>query len=137
MLGMGADSACLGFSVFLKKELFGLDMHYKRRSEIYMNCLLVHLCQIFMNYIVFSYATATTIWNCREPAQYYGIYIARFVASIWTHVFVEKDIQQGINMMKYVVNHYKNFENPYAAFLFGFMTFAISLHVEINAMINF
>ena len=54
------------------------------------------------------------------------VFIARFVASMWTHIFLEKDIQQGIGMMKYVVNHYTNFENPYAAFMFGFLTFAIA-----------
>ena len=44
VLSMGGDSACLGFAAFLKYEFSGIDLRYKRRSEIYMNCLIVHLC---------------------------------------------------------------------------------------------
>ena len=90
-----------------------------------------------MNYIVFHYAHESKEFNRRQPVQNYMVYVARFVASMWTHIFVEKDIQQGINMMKYVVNHHDNFLNPYAAFMFGLLTFFVSLHVEINAMIAF
>ena len=30
---------------------------------------------------------------------------ARFMASLFMHINVEKDVRQGINMMKYAVNH--------------------------------
>ena len=34
-------------------------------------------------------------------------------------------------MMKYAVNHHKNFTNPYAAFYFGFFTTTMSYFLEI------
>ena len=38
-------------------------------------------------------------------------------------------------MMKYALNHHKNFVNPFAAWFFGFMLFAIAWMVEINVML--
>ena len=56
---------------------------------------------------------------------------------MFMHIIVEKDVCYGIEMMKYVVNHYENFENAYVGFLFGFLSFVIALHIEINAIIAF
>ena len=70
-----------------------------------------------------------------EPPKDKLILIARFVASMFMHIAVEKDVRSGLNMMKYSVNHYDHFLNPFAAFLFGFLFFAISYFVEINVMI--
>ena len=44
---------------------------------------------------------------------------ARFLGSMFMHINVEKDVKQGISMMKYAVNHHKCFTNVYAAFAFG------------------
>lgn len=38
-------------------------------------------------------------------------------------------------MMKYAVNHYKNFTNPGAAWFFGFIVTMVSICVEFNVMI--
>ena len=51
------------------------------------------------------------------------------------HVVVEKDVKNGLNMMKYVVNHRERFVNPYASFVQGYALFQISVLVEINVMI--
>ena len=37
---------------------------------------------------------------------------ARFIASILMHLQVESDLRQGLQMMKYVSNHGKDFSNP-------------------------
>jgi len=50
------------------------------------------------------------------------------------HLNVEKDVNQGINLMKYVVNHYKNFNNPYGAFLIAFLHFFVMILVEVNVI---
>lgn len=65
------------------------------------------------------------------------VFIARFLASMMMHIYCEQDLRLGLNMMKYVVNHHRNFVNPYASFVFGFMLFSISLWIEINGMIVF
>lgn len=61
--------------------------------------------------------------------------IARFMASMMMHINVEKDVRGGLSMMKYAVNHHKNFTNVYAAFLIAFLLTVIALIVEINVMI--
>ena len=61
--------------------------------------------------------------------------LARFVASMMMHINCEKDVRNGINMMKYAVNHYKNFTNPYAAFFIAFLATIIGFIVELNVMI--
>ena len=38
-------------------------------------------------------------------------------------------------MMKYSVNHHKNFSNAYAAFLFGFCQFLVAITTEIMVML--
>jgi len=61
--------------------------------------------------------------------------IARFIASAFMHINVEKDVRAGISMMKYVVNHYDNFTNCYPPFFLGLFGTIISLIVEINVMV--
>jgi len=65
------------------------------------------------------------------------VLMARFITSMMMHIIVEKDLAHSLNMMKYLVNHHQHFVNPYASFLFGFLSFIISLHVEINALVIF
>jgi len=58
------------------------------------------------------------------------VLIARFMASLWMHTYLEMDETQGLLMMKYAVNHHENFANPYAAFYFGFVTNTMWLFLE-------
>jgi hypothetical protein len=69
------------------------------------------------------------------PPEGTMILMARFSASIFMHVYVEKDVRNGLNMMKYVVNHHDNFENPYVSFLFGLLLFLLSWVIELNVML--
>ena len=55
------------------------------------------------------------------PAKTLDMMVARFIASMMMHINVEKDVRAGITIMKYVVNHYENFTNPYPSFFIGFM----------------
>ena len=61
--------------------------------------------------------------------------VARFLASMMMHINVEKDVRNGIAMMKYVCNHHDHFTNVYPSFVIGFLLMIISLIVEINVMI--
>lgn len=60
---------------------------------------------------------------------------ARFVASILMHLQVEGDMRQGLQMMKYVTNHGKDFSNPYYAFLVALMQSVGGLLSEIACII--
>ena len=59
----------------------------------------------------------------------------RFVAAMFMHINVGKEIIQGILMMKYSVNHHKNFTNVYPAFLLGFCQFFMSITTEVMVML--
>ena len=43
------------------------------------------------------------------PASGFDMILARFVASMMMHINCERDIRNGVNMMKYAVNHYDRF----------------------------
>jgi hypothetical protein len=63
--------------------------------------------------------------------------IARFIASMFMHINVEKDIRNGISMMKYAVNHVENFSegNVYPSFIIGWFLTLNSFLVEFNVML--
>ena len=61
--------------------------------------------------------------------------IARFVASMMMHINCEKDVRNGINMMKYCINHHKYFTSVYAAFWIAFLSTLIGFITEINVML--
>lgn len=60
---------------------------------------------------------------------------ARFVCTILMHLQVEGDIRQGLNMMKYSVNHWNSFRNPKTAFIIGYMQMSGGIATELCCMI--
>jgi hypothetical protein len=101
-----------------------------------MNSFIVTLIQLLCVSLVWSYAL-TSAKFVRVPASSMSLIAARFLASMLMHINVEKDVQLGIQMMKYCANHYENFTNPHAAFFVAFLHFFVSLAVEINVIIIF
>ena len=82
------------------------------------------------------YATDKTNPNFLiAPPEGSMILCARFSASIFMHVSVEKDVRNGLYMMKYALNNHDHFVNPQVAFMFGFMLFLISWVIELNVML--
>jgi hypothetical protein len=51
------------------------------------------------------------------------------------HVSVEKDVRMGIQMMKYIVNHYKNFTLVIPPFMITLMWSINSYIIEINVLL--
>jgi len=58
-----------------------------------------------MIYCVWIY-TATDDEFDITKAKTLDMIIARFVASMMMHINCEKDVRNGIDMMKYAINHY-------------------------------
>ena len=50
----------------------------------------------------------------------------RVMVSIMMHLNVEADTRQGLNMMKYLVNHPEDFTSPVIAYMVGFEKVIIS-----------
>lgn len=69
------------------------------------------------------------------PSDNFFMMVARFIASMMMHINVEKDVKMGIVLMKYAVNHYKKFLNPYMPFAVGFLSTIIAVIIEINVMV--
>jgi len=59
------------------------------------------------------------------------ILFVRFICSMMMHLQVEKDIRNGLGMMKYAVNHHKRFTNVYPAF------FVAAIHTLASFLIEF
>ena len=133
-LKLGPDSTCMGFAVFLKEEHLGFTLPNALRANIYMNSLIVHLVQLFMIVAVWRYARVNDTFALIPPDSL-DLALARFVAAMFMHINVEKDIKNGINLMKYVVNHSENFTNYYAPFMFGLLNAIICIIVELNVML--
>ena len=70
-----------------------------------------------------------------NPPLSLDITCARFMASMFMHINVQKDVLWGIKKMKYSINHRDHFTNPYAAFLFGFFETVTCICVEFNVML--
>ena len=62
------------------------------------------------------------------------IMLVRFIASMMMHLNVEKDVRNGLSMMKYAVNHYKNFNNIHSAFLVAFILTMQSMLLEFTVV---
>lgn len=92
------------------------------------------MVQVIMIICIWYYAAVSTAFLV-TPAASLDMMAARFVASMMMHINVEKDVRTGIQMMKYSVNHYKQFDNVIPAFLIGLNCTIISLIVELNVMI--
>lgn len=69
------------------------------------------------------------------PSDSLDMMIARFIASIMMHINVEQDVKQGITMMKYATNHWREFNNPMMPFITGLLSTLIALIIEFNVMI--
>jgi len=128
------DSVSMGFAVYLKPEFLQMNFSSEQRSDVLMNSIIVHLVQIMMIVCIWNYAWTNDEFAIR-PVKSIDMMICRFLASVMMHINVEKDVQAGIKMMKYVVNHHENFTNPYPPFFLGLVSSIISLIVEVNVMI--
>jgi len=124
----------MGFAVFLKEEHLGFSLPNDLRANIYMNSLFVHLVQIFMVFAVWRYAINNHSFALIPPDSL-DLALARFVAAMFMHINVEKDIKNGINLMKYTVNHSENFTNHVPPFMFGLLNCVICIIVEVNVML--
>lgn len=124
----------MGFSVYLKPEFLGKDFTDEQRADVLLNSLNVQAIQFIMIICIWHFAITFDQFYVRPVDNIYMM-VARFVASMFMHINVEKDVRAGINMMKYSLNHYKNFTNPYPPFFLGLIATILSVIVEINVML--
>lgn len=51
------------------------------------------------------------------------------------HINVEKDVRNGLSMMKYSVNHFHNFNNVAVGFTIAFLLTITSMAIEITVLL--
>ncbi len=51
------------------------------------------------------------------------------------HLNIEKDVRNGISMMKYAVNHPEHFKNVHIGFFIGYLLTITSLIIEITVVL--
>lgn len=86
------DSNAMGFAVYLKKEYLQMDFSDPQRSDVLMNSVIVQLVQIMMILCIWKYA-ATNEGFAIRPVKTLDMMIARFLASAFMHINVEKDVR--------------------------------------------
>ena len=64
-----------------------------------------------------------------------GVICVRFIASMMMHLNVEKDVRNGISMMKYAVNHRENFVNLECGFFVAYLLTVCSFAVELTVIL--
>jgi len=88
-----------------------------------------------MIYCVWAYIESPEEGFNIIPANGFDMIVARFVASMMMHINCERDIRNGLNMMKYSVNHYDRFSNVYATFFIALLSTIIAVITELNVML--
>lgn len=86
-----------------KKYLTHIPMTYKEMSALYSGAILVGGFQIILILIIISEMTSKDFKLVH--AKSFNIIVPRLLSSLMMHLIVEKDIRQGLRIMKYVVNH--------------------------------
>jgi hypothetical protein len=89
----------------------------RQRSQFINQTVLLFLCQVMLATLLFREVPITDIVF---PADVYNV-IAKFICAIVLHMELQDEGYQGLNMMKYALNHKWRFEHPWTAFIAGFL----------------
>lgn len=84
-----------------------IDLLSEERTSLFVSAMLVALVQVTTIMLIMIYFGKTEKGSAVKiiPAQSYFVLIPRLISSIMMHLNVEPDIRQGIELMKYTVNH--------------------------------
>jgi len=119
----------------LKFEYSGLNLDQLQIAEVFQNTIIVNFLQLTLVFFIWYYAIndigLVEFLNVRDS---YEILCVRFIASLMMHLNVEKDLRNGISMMKYCVNHWQNFNNLGSAFCVSFLLTISSILIEFTVI---
>ena len=103
---LAGDSANMTFAACLKSEFNGgIDMSQESISQVFQNALYINLLQVCIIFMFWNFAFYDENFQWKLPYTL-NLLAARFIASMMMHLNVEKDIRNGLTMMKYAVNHW-------------------------------
>lgn len=90
------------------KYIQRINLLEDERSALFISAILVSVVQATtIMLIVISFKDTDDKGHPLElvPAQSYYVLIPRLISSIMMHLNVEPDIRQGLELMKYAINH--------------------------------
>ena len=100
----------------------------------FYSSVTVFTIQCILLSFIFNQIFYSSTFKIQMPSSPYTLG-ARFVCTILMHWQVEGDVRQGLKMMKFTANHWKEFANPFFAFLNGFMQFNGGFLCEIACLL--
>lgn len=86
------------------KYMKRLNMHNDERESLYFSAVIVTLMQFTTIYLVMVVFTDSSALNIVRTDRY-EIMVPRLTSSIMMHLICEPDIRNGIELMKYAMNH--------------------------------
>lgn len=114
---------------------FGLK-HVRMKYDVitqhdFKNVLIVWAFQICLTFfVVFRTEVPLDEIYKEQLSPEYGV--TRLITQIVMHILIQKEFEQGLNMMKYAVNHTWKFRNTNLAFFAGFLQLSISVIIEVS-----
>ena len=115
------------------QEYRQLGQEIIERSGLLGRTVFLAMVQISLTLLVLLEIMANKSGDIDWSAQPENIWIVftRFICGIVLHVSLSAELQQGMTMMKFAVNHWWKFDDWYVAYLTGSLQTSVVLLVEI------
>ena len=91
------------------------------------------ICQLVLLWFlaVEAFTSDDTVEAFKTPPDSFAIVMARFLCATFLHISLVDEVKQGLNMMKFSINHSWMFRKWNLAFFVGFCQLAVVESVEI------
>ena len=131
---LGNDTYAMAYKAFHNKSNLALDLSPREVFEATQAVFFVSSIQLSLVAVIFITMSDEDQFKITMPASM-SVLAARFVCSIMMHLQVSADEAQGLQMMKYLVNHPEEFAAPYLAFSVGTLQFFTGFITELACII--
>ena len=103
----------------------------KERTNVMIKTLTIAAFQIALCLFLFQTIRRDIDEGCKIKIPGIKLAFARFITGIIMHINMNKELQEGMNKMKFALNHKWKFSAWYLGFLSGFLQFNITLLVTL------
>ena len=131
---LGSDTYSMAYRAFHDKSNLSLDLTPGEVFEATQAVFFVSSIQLSLVFVIFLTMTDEDQFKITMPSSM-AVLSTRFVCSIMMHLQVSADVSQGLQMMKYLVNHGEEFSAPRLAFTVGMLQFLTGFVTELVCII--
>lgn len=117
----------------MKQNAEKYDLSRKRQSRFFYSVLWVFMLQAALLYLALNELIAVPYSKGLLTFKVYGYetFMAQFIAATLLHMELIREVQQGINMIKYLASEPDKFTKPYVALLVALMQMFGGLFAEV------